>query len=127
MLFLQPSSLLGNWMWRISSEAGALCKYLVAYHRASCQQFKVFQNTSLVLCVNQCKYKDELTVCQELSWEFEFVCGGMQLARDLMCVYYIYISSCLKSSTEKTKQNNCQGQSAGFKYICVCVCIRIQM
>lgn len=55
VLFLQLSLLLGNWMWRISSEAGAFCKYLVAYHRASCQQFKVFQNTSLVLCVNQCK------------------------------------------------------------------------
>lgn len=59
-------------------------------------------------------------MCQELSWEFKFVCDGMQLAEDLMCLYYIYMSFYLKSSTEKTKQNNCQGQSADFKYMCVC-------
>lgn len=46
---------------------------------------------------------DELVLCQELSQECKFVYNGMQHVEDFIYVYYIYISSCLKSLTEKTK------------------------
>lgn len=39
-------------------------------------------------------------MCQQLSQECKFVYRGMQQAEDFMYVYYIYISSCLKSLTE---------------------------